>query len=216
MTLATRWGGALLVLLSAAFAAVLAHIGIDVLGDYLLPHDTYDDIAHASRTALSGTALATIATIAVRLLVGVIDEAQGRPRPPVEHVRRGSGARLALFAVAVAGVTLPFIAGMEAADLWAAGRAVDDLGDLLGGSMWLGLGVTLPLAASVAWCAWRITGWAASVRALAVRAATALLVMRSRRTLPVRVSARYALRPAAREARLARRVSKRGPPLRRV
>ncbi len=217
MTRSTRWGGVLLVLLSAAFAAVLAHIGIDVFGDYLLPHDTYDDVAHGSRTALSCTALAGLATVAMRLLFGLLDEVQGGSKPPVDDgILTGSRGRFALFASAVAGLTLLCLAGMEAVDLRAAGRAFDDVADLLGGSLWLGLGLTLPFATSVAWVAWRIARWAASVRAFAVRAASALLFERTRRALPIRVSARYALRPTAREARIARRVAKRGPPLRRL
>ncbi len=51
-------------LASAFVAALVAHVAIDVAGDYLLAHDTYDDHAHGSRYVASiALAIAAIATL---------------------------------------------------------------------------------------------------------------------------------------------------------
>ena len=51
---------------AAAAAAVLAHYVIDFVGDFALSHDTFDDVAHASRELGSGVALLIALFLAVR------------------------------------------------------------------------------------------------------------------------------------------------------
>lgn len=58
---------ALLIFVSASIAALIAHIGIDVLGVYLLPHDAYDDVAHGSRSIVSCTVVAAVAGAAIHV-----------------------------------------------------------------------------------------------------------------------------------------------------
>ena len=55
-----------LALCGASAAAAFAHYAIDVVGDYALPHDTYDGVRHASRALLSGVALLVAFVLARR------------------------------------------------------------------------------------------------------------------------------------------------------
>lgn len=79
--IAARCRLALLLFVSLA-AALVTHFLIDVLGDVLLAHDTYDDVAHASRQtgALASGAflLVTLGFAAVAALVAAFVTAVAR------------------------------------------------------------------------------------------------------------------------------------------
>lgn len=130
-------------LFAASIAALAAHVGIDILGDVLLPHDTYDDIAHQSRAVMAYTALTIVCGVTIRLLFAALDAARAAPRS--RSARAVVDARLirAYTALVVVAAFILLI-GMEFVDLAAAGHPCDDVGDLLGGSIWLGVAVTLP------------------------------------------------------------------------
>ena len=170
----------LIVPLAAAFAAALfAHIGIDVIGDYLLPHDAYDDVAHGSRVLVLAIVAVSLVALAVGALAAAVREARGSVDAFAKSVR--SSLTLAFFptlGVTVVCATLVLMA-MECADVRAAGRAIDDLADLFGGS--LALGTIVVASAS---CIFAI-GVRALVRALAgagrvlVRAIVTVFALRS-------------------------------------
>ena len=51
---------------AAAAAAAAAHLVIDIVGDYALAHDTFDDVSHSSRELISGIALLLACLLAGR------------------------------------------------------------------------------------------------------------------------------------------------------
>jgi hypothetical protein len=207
---------ALMLVGAACGAALLAHVGIDLAGDFLLARDAYDGIDHRSRSEVFVIAVALGSAALIRTLWLALDEARtgrARSRPTFAAV---FGQRPWRFALAVVALTIPALAGMEFFDIVADGGRLDDPLDLLGGSAWLGLGLTLPAAVFVA---------------LMVRS-IANLVMGSHRALVTVISRLFALLarfgprvqksalepgagvPFRRRSILSRRCGKRGPPLR--
>jgi hypothetical protein len=125
-------------LVAALSAALFAHVAIDVAGDYLLPHDTYDDIAHGSRTLVLGGVAAMLVLLASIALSAAIREARGS----IDAFRKVVLSCLDLelrwmFVLTAICATITLIA-MEGIDVHAAGGAIDDPGDLFGGSIILG------------------------------------------------------------------------------
>jgi hypothetical protein len=142
-------------LAAAFFASLAAHVSIDIAGDFVLAHDTYDDPAHGSRW-LASIALAICALGALGVLArAVVAETRGCRGA----LRRALSASLprsaAAFALIVAGAALPLLAGMAWLDDACAGIRVDDVADLFGGSIPLGAGITVALAFAAAACAHR-------------------------------------------------------------
>jgi hypothetical protein len=208
-SLSGRWGAVLLVVLAASIAALTAHIAIDVLGDFVLPHDTYDDIAHGSRTALSCPLPAVLAVAALRWLSAALDES----RSPARDKRPPIDPRMPYLHVALVVVTaFVLVGGMEGADLMLAGRPLEDLDDLLGGSIGLCAAVTLPVAMAVACVVWRIACWLTAVQLVAIRMLGAWFVQRASGTAAANADSRRPMRRIARTPVLARSTSKRGPP----
>ncbi len=165
----------------AAFAAaLLAHAGIDVAGDYLLSHDTYDDVAHGSRLFVFGLIAALLASMFAGGLAAAAREARGS----VDEFARAlhSSLRLPLvpFVAITSGIGACVLVAMEAVDATSAGRAVDDLGDLFGGSLPLGLATLALSAISCALVARRAVRAVAGIRRSVVRA---LAVVFSRRVV---------------------------------
>lgn len=141
--------GALLVVIAASLAALIAHVGIDLAGDVLLEHDTYDGIAHDSRALIGVVVVLSAAAGLLVWLAGAWREATGS---------RHAGGFLAValpkrsvpFVLAVIACGFFILVGMERADTLSAGRSIDDLGDLLGGSPLLGAMTLAPAGALVA------------------------------------------------------------------
>jgi hypothetical protein len=130
---------ATIVLLSvASIAALMSHVVIDVLGDFMLAHDTYDDVEHSSRTVVGlvvlGFALSGIA-FGFR---AALREARGSENAFCQALRSALPRRTLLFVTAALIVASVLLCLMEGCDAWLAGQAVDDLGDLFGGSILLG------------------------------------------------------------------------------
>ena len=203
---------AVLVVLAASVAALAAHIGIDVFGDVMLPHDTYDDIAHQSRTVMMSTALVLIGGAALRFLLAALDAA----RPGPYHRRAnaiGEVTARRTFVALVVGAAFALVVGMEFVDSAFAGLPCDDIGDLLGGSIPLGSGVTLASALAVALAAVRVARWATIAHGMTVRKFGTWFVRRCRPASSARSVRRLRFRPSNPLIALMRNVTRRGPPL---
>jgi hypothetical protein len=201
----------LTLLLTVCAAGLAAHFAIDALGDVALQRDAYDGLAHASRGAAVVCALTCALAAAFRLLWTAVDgggerlsRALGRlvPRSPIAFV-----------VLTVCGAAAA-VAGMETFDAFSATGRIVDVADAFGGSLSFGLGLEMPIAALVAWTAWRALHLIADSRDAIVRAVAALFVV-GRRARTIRFDRRRAERLG--ESRdlffLSRRAGRRGPPL---
>jgi hypothetical protein len=205
--------GALLVLFAASLAALAAHVGIDILGDVLLPHDTYDDIAHQSRAVMAYTALTIVCGVTIRLLFAALDAARTAPRS--RNVRAIVDARsIRAYPALVVVAAFILLTGMEFVDLAAAGHPCADIGDLLGGSIWLGVAITLPVALGAAYAASRVVRWATAVHLIAIRMIGTWFVRRARPANAARFGSRRPLPYFTRTPALTRSATRRGPPAR--
>ena len=137
-------------LAAALLAALCAHVAIDVAGDYVLAHDTYDAPAHGSRW-LASIGLAALACAGLWALVrATLAETRGSRGA----LRAALGSALPIgplaFVLGVTAAALPLLLGMAWLDASFAGIGVDDVGDLLGGSIPLGAGLTIAFAVAAA------------------------------------------------------------------
>lgn len=196
---------------AALGAALCAHVAIDVAGDYLLAHDSYDDVAHGSRGVVALVFFAFLLTACAGVVTVALRRARGSERELRAGVRAlcpRSGFR---FAIAVVAFTFPLLAGMEALDTVLAGGDVDDLGDLFGGSLALGGGLTV--FCGVAWAG--LARWAIERLAAGICRAVVAVVAFLRRTA-ARATFSAARRPRRRARRVdryaARRLAGRAPP----
>jgi hypothetical protein len=130
--------GVVLSLCAALAAAFAAHVGIDIAGDYWLPHDTYDDIGHGSRLLVAGASSALFLGALAAALGGAIREARGSERAFAHALRRALAFGGVRFYLATIVLALLGVVSMEAADAAAAGIDIDGLADLFGGSIALG------------------------------------------------------------------------------
>jgi hypothetical protein len=130
-------------------SAVAAHVAIDVAGDFVLARDAYDGVAHASRGEMAGVASLGIACVLLWVVRSAYERSRGRcgTRTSIDDVlgRNSRG-----FVLAVVALSIPVLAAMECLDVISSGGAVDDVADLFGGSIGLGLGMTAVVAATVA------------------------------------------------------------------
>jgi len=207
-TFLARAAGALVAVAVAALAAALAHVAIDIVGDYLLPHDAYDDVAHDSRTVVATVAAALLLAGAARSLYAGVCAVLGR-RAAAAAIRIGSPI---VFMGAVIGMSVPLLLAMETIDALAARRDIDDLGDLFGGSIALGLGTTLAVAALVGVTAYVVLRFFLRTRAAVARAIGGLFQARERTSLHAFTTlSRQRLLVVAPPAPT-RHAAKRGPP----
>jgi hypothetical protein len=139
----------------ALCAALAALVAIDVLGDVLLAHDTFDDIAHGSRVLVGSGALALALVAAGCGLRALLRDARGSETTFCASLAATIPRRPLPFFAAVFVATPAILAGMEALDACLASQSIDDAGDLFGGSLALGLGVAA-FAACVSACLARV------------------------------------------------------------
>jgi signal transduction histidine kinase len=131
----------------ALLAAVSAHVGIDVLGDYLVRDDSYDHVAHGSRVVFTLCALGLASAAGLYCFSQLCTAAASlRNRVRMLRLRR---AHIAVALAAIALLALFFVPVMEALDALRAGTDVDSLADAFGGSLLLGISTTL--ACALAW-----------------------------------------------------------------
>jgi hypothetical protein len=127
------------VLLGVALsAALVAHVTIDVLGDYLLPHDTYDGLDHSSRDLVGfGTLLITLLGAAFAAGAAV-REARGSENAFCRALRSALPHHTLRFTAGTVAAATLALCTMEFGDALFAHQTVDDVGDLFGGSVLLG------------------------------------------------------------------------------
>jgi hypothetical protein len=200
-----------LALCAAAAGAAFAHFAIDVVGDYVLPRDSYDYLDHGSRELMTGLALLLASALAVRGLrvcceIGVANRTRlARPALALGHT-----LGFMIFAITTSVVAVP---GMEYVDGLLDGARVDSLGDAFGGSIPLGLATTLLCSALVASLVYLLARWLISHRDTI---ATIIETIMRRTDVALRPSAyeliAQLLWPRRRRAAHALRLSKRGPP----
>lgn len=169
-----RVAGALLIIIAASLAALIAHVGIDLAGDVLLVRDAYDGIGHDSRAVIAVIVILSSSATLLAWLAGAWREATGRPHAGA-LLATAMPRRALPFVIAVAGCGFVILLGMELADTLCAGRAVDDLGDLLGGSPALGAAVTALAAGAVALSMLGLGRLLSGSRAALIRVLTILL-----------------------------------------
>jgi hypothetical protein len=147
---------------AAAAAAALAHVAIDIVGDYALPHDTYDNVAHTSRDLLSGIALLAAGLLArhgLRICCEIAMKNRGCLPVTVRRKRE-----FLAFVLGVATVSAILVPGMEWLDGRLDGVAVKELDDAFGGSILLGLSTTIVCATFVASLVFALARWLISHR----------------------------------------------------
>ncbi len=206
--------GALVVVFAACFAALLSHVAIDIAGDFLLAHDTYDGLDHRSRSDVFAFGLTIGIGALLRIVWGAIREAHTgrcRARPSFDDVYGSGPWRFVLLVVAL---TVPALAAMEAFDLVCSGSSINAAADLFGGSFRLGFAITIPVAVAAAFAVRFLSRLiTASQHSLAV-VFERLIALLARTTRPPQRRSQRRGAGAVRRNRsiLARRSGKRGPP----
>jgi hypothetical protein len=168
---------AALFVVAVCVAAFIAHVAIDVVGDYALPHDTYDGVAHDSRVGVVVAAIGLALAAAFGVLWSALQSA-------CRSSARGRRARVVgsplLFGAAVVVAVVALVAGMEAIDVVLAGARVDSVSDMLGGSVFLGLALTLPIALCAALGALRVARFVEHATVLLARVIVAMVMLLNR------------------------------------
>ncbi|MBV8490510.1 MAG: hypothetical protein JO199_08275 [Candidatus Eremiobacteraeota bacterium] len=201
-----------LVALVAAVAAACAHVVIDVAGDYLLVRDAYDGIAHQSRGLLLGIAGVCALVLLARALFDALDRRCVSTSSLLASIREAIGAPWR-FAAETAALTIVLLGAMEYFDCAALGIRVEDVGELFGGSLLLGLTSAIACGVLTGWLAQRFLLKLSEYEPELVELVRALLRL-DVRIAPMQVARRTALAaPISRGAFLGSRGRKRGPPI---
>jgi hypothetical protein len=146
-----------LALCAAAAGAAIAHIAIDVVGDYALARDSYDNLGHSSRELMSGIALIVAVLLAARGL-RVCCEIAAKHRTSLLRPALRLHELFGLIAGAVA-ASVAIVPAMEYLDGRLDGVPVGGLDDAFGGSILLGLGTTLVCATLVTMLVYGLARW---------------------------------------------------------
>jgi hypothetical protein len=210
----TRVFAVLVVLFAACTTALIAHVAIDVAGDVLLAHDTYDDLAHHSRGDVSAVLLAIGLAAIVRLLWTAVTEACfGRI---AQRIRANEivGSTPWRFVAATAILSVGALVSMELLDVVTGGGRIDDAGDLLGGSLLLGVSTTLAVGVLVAFALRAAVRLVTASQRTLVHAFVRLIALLTRLPFSSQRCARrrLAIVPIAHRSILSHRAGKRGPP----
>lgn len=137
------------VVLAALAAAAAAHSAIDLIGDFALPRDSYDGMAHESR-ALTFVVVLVIAAIAIlKFLWSALEGAGASTAAFRALVKPVLALPVWRFAAMVTLLALVALMAMESTDALLDGVRIDDFADVLGGSIPLGMGVTLAISACI-------------------------------------------------------------------
>jgi hypothetical protein len=201
-----------LVLVTGAISAILAHMVIDTAGDYLLPHDTYDGLEHHSRAVFGAVVVAVAAAVVLRFLWEALDRRCTSLTELLRSLRAARGPSAWRFVALVVAVALVAVLGMEYADAISDRVVVDGFGDLLGGSILLGLTSVVFVGILVAWCVrlalHALADWEPVLAALVER-----LLGRTNDRAPGHASHEPLTMTLDGACRLARRSGKRAPPV---
>ncbi len=196
---------------AALLAAVAAHVGIDILGDYLVRDDSYDHIAHGSRELFTIVALLLAAGVGAHLFWQMCAAASSiRTRARFLHL---SGKVVIRSSTGVVLIALMLVPAMETIDALRAGADVDSLADAFGSSLLLGTSVTVACALLCCAVVFGLAAWLCRHRESVARIVYELLAVAE----PVlhyanETRAREAIAVYAHECRTRPR-PKRGPPL---
>jgi|HubBroStandDraft_4_1064222.scaffolds.fasta_scaffold00004_182 hypothetical protein len=151
-----------LALCAAAAGAALAHLAIDVIGDYALARDSYDHLRHGSRELLTGIALVAAVLLAARGL-RICCEIAAKNRTRLLRPALRLHETLGMLAGAVT-ASVALVPTMEYLDGRLDGVPVQRIGDAFGGSIPLGLGTTLVCATAVTMLVYAVARWLISHR----------------------------------------------------
>lgn len=139
---AAGFASALCAVLALACAA-FAHEVIDVAGDYLLAHDTYDGMPHDSRILLGAASAVALAIFCLAYILRILDRRGGFDLASAAAALRDRGRAVATVLCAA---TLAIVPIMESVDAICAGRGVDSIAGVYGGSVPLGVFSCLAIA----------------------------------------------------------------------
>jgi hypothetical protein len=197
---------------AAACAAAVAHVCVDIAGDYLLAHDDYDDVVHHSRTLVVALVLLIAVIASLRVFREMLRSRTRNPKTLLYRLRESLGHPVA-FAAQTSVLTIAAMVAMESLDCAFSG-GVRAWTALFGGSVVLGGGTAALAGAIFGSLAHRLVHWLADreprIAALLVAA------LRPQIAGEVSVAAGAALRatqPQRRGLLLSFRGRKRGPPL---
>ncbi len=163
---------------STCLAAVAAHYAIDLVGDFALAHDAYDDVAHDARGVLGVLAFVVAACGTIASLVASVQRRDGGAAL-LATLRAAVPRRIVPYLLIGLVGTIALVMGMEAVDTLAAGRTSDALGDvadLLGGSPALGLGIAAAGAGIASVASAALLTWLAGASLVVRRTIAALSV----------------------------------------
>ncbi|HEY1867825.1 MAG TPA: hypothetical protein VGG70_05970 [Candidatus Cybelea sp.] len=151
-----------LALCAAAAGAALAHLAIDVLGDYALTRDSYDYLRHGSRELVTGLALLVAVFLAARGLHVCCEIAARNRMRLVRPVLRLHEALVMLFGAVAA--SLAIVPAMEYLDGRLDGVPVRGLDEAFGGSIPLGIATTIAATGLFAVIVYAVARWLISHR----------------------------------------------------
>lgn len=200
---------------AACVAAVASHYAIDAIGDFAIPHDTYDHIGHVSRSIATLCAAGFAVFGAIVVIIAALSDAR-RFRGALRSVLGAHGLRSPLrLLTAIVPSTYAVLIAMESIDGRIATGLQPGLASALGGSIALGTSSAIAAAVIVALVLWRgLQMLCASERRIA--SAIGRLVARpivQTDDTGCTVSTLAAPVTRGRESILARRAGKRAPPL---
>jgi hypothetical protein len=164
------------IVLSSLAAAAAAHFVLDFIGDFALAHDSYDGMAHGSRLLSILIVVAVGAAGVVRLIFSALDGANTSTaafRALVKPLLALSSWR---FVAAIAGGALAGVMAMQAVDSVFSGARIDDVADALGGSVPLGIAVTLAVSIGIGTAVYRLFHALAAAHDIIVEIVCSLLV----------------------------------------
>jgi hypothetical protein len=189
----------------------MAHIAIDVVGDYALAHDSYDNLRHDSRELVSAVALILALLLAVRglrICCEIATKNRTRILRPVLRLREAI-----CFLLGTIGASAVLVPTMEWSDGQLAGVPVHRVTDAFGGSIALGAGMTILCTIGVALVVYAIARWLISHRDSIATIVETLLRRIAGAVRPSGLDlARQLVTPRRRRTPNALRLSKRGPP----
>lgn len=202
------------VVLTACVTALVAHVFIDVLGDFVLAHDAYDRVEHGSRLVVLAGSVGIMTLALLWLWCAAVADAR-TPRSGVRDLllsaARWTATPLAI--IATIGLAIVMIGGMEFVDVLRGGGAATDLADVFGGSLWLGLGVSVALGILFSVLGARVLRSVARAYDFFVIVVRSTFRATSDRSQPAAAARVRSAIPRVSSVVVVRRAAKRGPPL---
>jgi hypothetical protein len=202
-----------LVGLAAMCGALIAHVVIDIVGDYVLARDAYDGVSHESRLILIVGVVSLMLAVAVRLVLDLLDRRCGSRASLLRLVRDSLGQPLPFIVQSIA-VGVVAVGAMELFDCLIAHAIPHGLNELFGGSYLLGLSAVSATTALSGWLVHRVATRLSEREPEITALIRWLVALIPAAVDDVRVATGVrTLRSIARALLLSTRGSKRGPPL---